>query len=240
MEYAELQVQKRENLTKEEQLEAIRRVEERSVKFFTKDFDTSCFTDYNDNFKLKEHIESVLIMKQDLKTKPKFSIAIPNYKRKDELKRALDSVLNQDFESEYEVLVVENTDNFNDNSIGEMLEKEYKGRINYYRNKENLGLFGNWNRCITLAQGEWVGTCHSDDMLMPNYLKELSKVIKLKKCENVALLGVCSEGETHHFKKKHEIIRKVFKDAYMDRALSKWTWWSTNVSTANTNGGGGG
>lgn len=242
MEYTELQAQKRENLTKQEQLEAIRRVEQRTLKFFAKDFDGSCFTDYNDNFKLKEHIESVLIMKQDLKAKPKFSIAIPNYKRKEELKRALNSVLNQDFKDEYEVLVVENTDDFNDNSIGEMLEKEYKGRVNYYRNKENLGLFGNWNRCILLAQGEWVGICHSDDMLASNYLDELSRVVKLEKCKDVALIGVTSKGQTHQFKKKHARIRKFFKYAYMDRALTNFYWHSTHVRSANiaNNGGGGG
>lgn len=58
-----------------------------------------------------------------------------------------------------------------------MLESEYFGRLTYYKNEANLGLFGNWNRCIELAKGKWVCLLHSDDLLMPNYLRELKNAI---------------------------------------------------------------
>ena len=60
-----------------------------------------------------------------------------------------------------------------------MLQKEFskEGRISYYKNKENLGMFGNWNRCLELARGEWVCILHSDDKIMPNYIEEMSKVV---------------------------------------------------------------
>ena len=45
------------------------------------------------------------------------------------------------------------------------------GRIRYVRNDENLGLAGNWNRCLELAEHDAVTLFHADDELQPNYVR---------------------------------------------------------------------
>jgi glycosyltransferase involved in cell wall biosynthesis len=42
-------------------------------------------------------------------------------------------------------------------------------RIRYYKNDRHLGMAGNWNRCIDLAETDLVTLLHEDDELQPNY-----------------------------------------------------------------------
>ena len=117
----------------------------------------------------------------------------------------MDSALNQDidfreFESDigkniskksYEIIVVENVDDFSTKSKAqEMLENEYFGKVTYYKNEANLGLFGNWNRCIELAKGKWVCLLHSDDLLMPNYLREMKNALSKLNDKKVGMVSV--------------------------------------------------
>ncbi|WP_258443780.1 glycosyltransferase family 2 protein [Helicobacter sp. 16-1353] len=85
----------------------------------------------------------------------------------------------------YEIIVVENPSVSSQTS--EFLES-YRGKITYYKNAKNLNLFGNWNRCISLAKGKWVCILHDDDILLPNYLSEMKKAVE-KVEENTALIS---------------------------------------------------
>lgn len=65
-----------------------------------------------DNFKKYKHIDSNLIFKQeniDINNID-FTIAIPTFKRLNTLKEAIDSALNQNIDTKYEIIVVENCD----------------------------------------------------------------------------------------------------------------------------------
>lgn len=46
-------------------------------------------------------------------------------------------------------------------------------RIEYYSNPSNLGLAGNWNRCIELARGAYVHVLHQDDVVRPGFYHRL-------------------------------------------------------------------
>ncbi len=48
-----------------------------------------------------------------------------------------------------------------------------EGRIEIHRNRENLGLAGNWNRGIELARGEFVHLLHQDDLVLPGFYAQL-------------------------------------------------------------------
>ncbi|RDU65199.1 glycosyltransferase family 2 protein [Helicobacter sp. MIT 14-3879] len=150
-------------------------------------------------------VDSELIFKQEnLAKNPKFSIAIPTYNRLDTLKEALASAFNQDFRnggqsnssnknrenlSHYEILVVENTDDFNSISqTQKYLEENYKNKITYYKNHKNLGLFGNFNSAIALSCGEWVCILHDDDILLPNYLSAMNEATN-RVDENTSLIS---------------------------------------------------
>ena len=43
-------------------------------------------------------------------------------------------------------------------------------RIRYLRNAENLGMVGNWNRCLAEARGELIANLCDDDLMLPDRL----------------------------------------------------------------------
>lgn len=105
---------------------------------------------------------------------PIVSIMIPTFHRSDLLKEALDSALNQTGMDGYEVVVVDNDEN-GDAATDELMQAyclKHKNLL-YYRNENNLGMPGNWNRCIELSRSEYFCILHDDDLLLPNYLKTM-------------------------------------------------------------------
>lgn len=157
-----------------------------------------------DNFAKTAHIPSIPIIECKLDFIPKITIAIPTYKRPELLKVALDSAINQTGFTEYEIIVVDN--NPERNCATERLLKTYSDkRLSYYKNIENIGMFGNWNRCIELARGEYFTNLNDDDTLSEEYLKLVIEVIsKNAKIDSivVAYQVIDSEGKIISEKKK--------------------------------------
>jgi glycosyltransferase involved in cell wall biosynthesis len=104
---------------------------------------------------------------------PRFSIIIPTYNRKDLLKRAIESVINQNFK-DYEIIVV--------NDGGENLEDI----INNFNNEKimliqyavNKGLPYAKNLGIKYAKSEWIIFLDDDDEIIKNSLGKLDECIK--------------------------------------------------------------
>lgn len=99
------------------------------------------------------------------------SVCIPTYNGQEYLRVCLDSVLSQTY-PDFEVLVVD--DCSTDNTV--RIIQEYADRdprVHLIHNNRNLGLVGNWNRCIELAQGEWIKFVFQDDMLRKDCLEKM-------------------------------------------------------------------
>ena len=138
---------------------------------------------FRDSFAVTREVNSVLVSgKPELCPDPFLSIVIPTYKRPDYLRFALDSALNQkDADVPYEVIVVDNEPTCETGSPTEELIAHYHVKnLLYYRNAENLGIAGNWNRCAQLARGRWVAYLHDDDLLMPDYVSRMAKLLHRK------------------------------------------------------------
>lgn len=116
------------------------------------------------------------------------TIAIPTFRRSNLLTRAIDSAVNQTDITGYEIIVVDNDDQVDSATDAIMREycKKYDN-IRYYRNQKNIGMTGNWNRCIEMASGKWVVLLHDDDRMLSNYLK--SVLPWTKKCD-CSMIGV--------------------------------------------------
>lgn len=103
--------------------------------------------------------------------KPLVSICIPTYNGEKYLRECLNSVLAQTF-SNFEVLIVDDQSSENTFCIAqEYAEKDT--RIRVMRNDKNLGLVGNWNRCVELARGEWIKFVFQDDLIAPTCLEKM-------------------------------------------------------------------
>jgi glycosyltransferase involved in cell wall biosynthesis len=102
---------------------------------------------------------------------PSVSICIPTFNGATYLAACLDSALAQSF-ADFEILIVD--DRSSDETL--TIAKEYATRDRRIRlvvNEKNLGLGGNWNRCVELAQGEWIKFVFQDDSLEPGCLERM-------------------------------------------------------------------
>ena len=91
------------------------------------------------------------------------TIAIPVYNRVTLIHKALQSALEQQAEG-LEILVV---DNASTDGTWEALQAYHDPRLRLVRNDTNIGLYGNLNRCLELARGEYIRILCSDDRLVP-------------------------------------------------------------------------
>ena len=92
---------------------------------------------------------------------PLVSICIPTYNRASMVHEAIRSAIDQSYEN-LEILVV---DNASSDNIREVVESFQDSRLSLIVNEKNLGLFGNFNRCIELARGKYINILHSDDAI---------------------------------------------------------------------------
>ncbi len=96
------------------------------------------------------------------------TLAIPFYKRLDYLKLAIESVLKQT--SRHWRLIVSD-DGGNEPGAEAVVTAFDDKRITYSLSQQHLGMVGNWNRCLELADTPFVTLLHADDELLPNYVE---------------------------------------------------------------------
>jgi len=99
--------------------------------------------------------------------KPFFSVVIPTYNRAHELRRAIQSVLEQSF-SDFEILVMD--DGSTDNTC-EVVARFNDDRITYEWDQNFGGPARPRNRGIAKAQGQWICFLDADDWWAPSKLR---------------------------------------------------------------------
>ncbi|QAB15786.1 glycosyltransferase family 2 protein [Hydrogenovibrio thermophilus] len=131
--------------------------------------------DYKDNFSVYSHVKTELVHGVPNFDGSIVSIMIPTFKRPHLLREAIESALNQNCDLKYNVIVVDNDD------IGESWKdvEELVGSFNaenlyLFRNNQNIGMFGNWNRCIELCPTEKVIILNDDDLLDISFIAQMS------------------------------------------------------------------
>lgn len=117
-----------------------------------------------------------------IKYSPFVSIIIPTYNRAQLLFKAVQSILNQTYQS-FEILVID--DNSSDNT-SEIINNFNDDRIKYFRLSKNQGACAARNIGIKKAIGELIGFLDSDDQWIET---KLEKQIELfNKDENIGLV----------------------------------------------------
>jgi glycosyltransferase involved in cell wall biosynthesis len=87
------------------------------------------------------------------------------------LRACIDSILAQTC-TDFELILVDDCSTDKSGSIAESY-RNADGRVRVVRNPTNLGLVGNWNRSIDLANGEWIKFVFQDDTIEPNCLSRM-------------------------------------------------------------------
>jgi glycosyltransferase involved in cell wall biosynthesis len=100
------------------------------------------------------------------------SICIPTYNRKDYLKETLDSILVQTYK-DYEIVIVD--DGSNDGT--EDMLKQLGFPVTYHW-QENGGDAAARNKLIELARGQYISFIDSDDLLLPDAIEKLVRIMQ--------------------------------------------------------------
>lgn len=145
--------------------------------------------------------------------KPVVSVCVPTYNGAKYIKECLDSILSQTFKN-FEIIVVD--DQSSDATL--KIVEEYAindDRIYLSQNQHNLGLVGNWNRCVELAQGEWIKFVFQDDLIKPTCLEQMLAASK----SEIAL--VCCRRDWIFEPDATEEIRQDFTDYAINCSVEK-------------------
>lgn len=94
---------------------------------------------------------------------PSVSLCVPTYNGQTYLRECLESALAQTF-TDIEVLIIDDASTDDTRSIVDEFKRR-DPRLSFHRNTTNLGLVGNWNKCIALARGPWIKFLFQDDFL---------------------------------------------------------------------------
>jgi glycosyltransferase involved in cell wall biosynthesis len=106
--------------------------------------------------------------------RPMWSVMIPHYNRNKYLNQALNSVLIQDQgEDRMEIWVVD--DCSDQGNTETMVEEIGKGRVKFYRQKENVGQLNNFETCLNLSRGVLIHLLHCDDFVLPGFYDKLGE-----------------------------------------------------------------
>lgn len=163
-------------------------------------------------------ISSILIRESKI-TNPRISIMIPTYKRPQLLLEAIQSALNQEEYEDYEIIVVDNEAKLDKvTETQKIINSVDSNRLGYYKNSENIGMFGNWNRCFELARSPWVCLLHDDDLLASDYLKTVNKLINDKHMAITIQTVIINSYEDIN---KKSINKNPIKNLFRNKAICR-------------------
>ncbi|SVE58396.1 uncharacterized protein METZ01_LOCUS511250, partial [marine metagenome] len=103
------------------------------------------------------------------------TIALTTYNRPNFLSESIESILNQTFK-DFDLIIL---DNGSDKETRSVINLYQDSRIKYERNDTNDLEFV--NRAFDYTQNDFLMIFHDDDVMKPNMLKEMIKIIKSDK-----------------------------------------------------------
>lgn len=104
---------------------------------------------------------------------PQVSVCIPAYNNEAYILDTVDAVLSQTF-TDFELVVI---DDCSGDGTAALIESVTDPRVRLVRNEKNLGMAGNWNRCIEEARAPFVKVLCADDLLYPDSLRREVKAL---------------------------------------------------------------
>ena len=137
------------------------------------------------------------------------TICVPTFHRTDTLKETIDSLLHlNDSTISYCILVLDNDPDEAIKDTYNLLYSYNDKRLLYFRNKQNIGMFNNWNRCFELCKSEYVAMLHDDDLLKSDYLNFLEHIFPKIQKNNIACVCFPYDRLISLISKNHSPVSK--------------------------------
>lgn len=156
-------------------------------------------------------------MPESIDFQPLVTVYMPTYNRVELLRRAVDSVLTQDYKN-IELIVV---DDKSTDSTHEYLAKMAKkdSRFKYFINEKNSGACVSRNKAIFAAKGEFITGLDDDDYFLPNRVSSFVRFWYKKEEERIALY---SHSYLIDSKKKRTKLKRISSCHYKDLICKNW------------------
>ena len=103
----------------------------------------------------------------------RYSIILPVKNGGSHIKECVDSILKQTY-VDFELLVL---DNASKDATLEYLQSINDSRLKIFLSEKDLGIVENWGRIKDLKKGTFITLIGHDDILLPNYLAEMDRLI---------------------------------------------------------------
>lgn len=131
----------------------------------------------SDSFEQLKSIKSTCLYAGSYDTsRVEVSVIVPTYKRSDTLLETIASCAPIYQNDSFEIIVVFNAKGEADALIDYIRVRAIKN-IKVFENEENIGMFQNWNMCISKASGEWMAIMHDDDMFEEHFFGYVEKIV---------------------------------------------------------------
>ena len=115
-----------------------------------------------------------------------FSVAIITYNQEKYISQTLDSILNQQHDYKYEIVIGEDCSTDKTKQIIEEYVAKYPEIIKPLYNNPNKGLINNYFNVINHCQGKYIMECAGDDYWLPGKVKS-----QIEFMENNLDVGMC-------------------------------------------------
>lgn len=128
---------------------------------------------------------------------PKVSVIIVTYNQENSIARALQSVLDQNTDFPYEIVIGDDCSSDATYDICQEFAAKYPGIIRLFRNKENQGVQTNYFDTLLRCRGKYIADCAGDDFWTDT--AKLQKEADVLECNNSISLvhtGWCYYDET--------------------------------------------
>jgi glycosyltransferase involved in cell wall biosynthesis len=120
--------------------------------------------------------------------KPLVSIGMPVYNEERRIRRALDSLLGQDYPN-IELIISDNASTDETANICQRYSRQDL-RVRYYRNNTNVGIVSNFGRVLHLARGKYFVWTAADDYSMPAFVSTMVETLEKNPNSSVAMCTV--------------------------------------------------
>lgn len=161
-----------------------------------------------------------------MSNKPLVSIGLPTYNRAPSLRRAIESVLVQDYQNI--VLIVSDNASTDETQAVCLEAARYDGRVKYFRRQTNQGATANFREVLAHSDGEFFMWLADDDWLDPTYVGRCVQV--LLEHPNYSL--VC--GKARYFQEEEFVHDGLACDLLQDRGSDRVLAYYAHVADNGT------
>ena len=103
---------------------------------------------------------------------PQVSVSITTYNHEEYIEQCLESVVNQECNFDFEVIVGEDCSTDSTRKIIDLFVQKYPNIVKPVYQKQNVGIYQNTSDVLTACSGKYIASLDGDDCMLPRRLQK--------------------------------------------------------------------